>query len=532
MYVKASFVVAFAVAAFCAATPCHGAGFRKDPYLLYPGNPVEMTLLWQADSAPASCSIEWGSDASYGSGQIPVTGNASQLFAHTITGLSPGSIAYYRVTLDASQREGYFRAGTPSNSESTGFYAYGDTRTNTAAYDSVCAAILRDIVSSIPERPAIAVHVGDWVQDGDSEADWDGQFFSSLAPNARMFLAHVPVMGCRGNHEGTGALFRMYWPYAFGDSAGCWYSFDHGLVHFTVIDQYVAYSDPSAQHTWLSSDLSSSAKPWKVALFHQPAWSAAGGHANDATAQAVLCPLFKANGVQVTLAGHNHYYARCEEGGIQHITAGGGGAPLHTPNMSAPNLVTASSCYSFVRFEVSGLAMKVSAFDTGGRRIDGFEITRPGIVVSPVSGLTTSEGGGQAWFTVALSTIPASDVTIGLSCSDASEAAVWPQSLSFTPSDALEPQTVTVTGLDDAETDGFVGYIAVLAPASSSDSAYDGLDPDDVSLTNEDDDGRKSRDPGCGCMPGGNAGGFGALILLLPAVLLMRFGMNRQSLLR
>src|SRR2546425_868953 len=45
----------------------------------------------------------------------------------------------------------------------------------------------------------------------------------------------------------------------------------------------------------------------------------------------------------------------------------------------------------------------------------------PGITVIPTSGLTTTESGGTATFTVALDTQPTANVTIGLSSSDSTE---------------------------------------------------------------------------------------------------------------
>src|SRR5205807_2009424 len=72
-----------------------------------------------------------------------------------------------------------------------------------------------------------------------------------------------------------------------------------------------------------------------------------------------------------------------------------------------------------------------------------------GITVSPTSGLVTTEGGGQATFTVVLTSTPTADVTIGLSSSDTSEGSVSPAALTFTAANALTPQTVTITGVDD-----------------------------------------------------------------------------------
>jgi hypothetical protein len=56
----------------------------------------------------------------------------------------------------------------------------------------------------------------------------------------------------------------------------------------------------------------------------------------------------------------------------------------------------------------------------------------PGITVAPVSGLTTTEAGGIASFTVVLDSAPSADVTIAVSVSDASEASLSASSLTFT----------------------------------------------------------------------------------------------------
>jgi hypothetical protein len=55
---------------------------------------------------------------------------------------------------------------------------------------------------------------------------------------------------------------------------------------------------------------------------------------------------------------------------------------------------------------------------------------------------------------VALTSVPTSDVTIGLSSSDLTEGTVSPASLTFTAANAAHAQTVTVTGVDDAIVDG------------------------------------------------------------------------------
>ncbi|NLE27780.1 MAG: hypothetical protein GX625_21075, partial [Clostridiaceae bacterium] len=111
-----------------------------------------------------------------------------------------------------------------------------------------------------------------------------------------------------------------------------------------------------------------------------------------------------------------------------------------------------------------------------------------GITVNPTSGLTTTEAGGTATFTVALNTQPAGEVTIGLSSSDASEGAVAATSLTFTAANWNVAQTATISGQNDAVADGDIAYTIITAAATSSDPKYSGVNPADVSVTNTDDD--------------------------------------------
>jgi hypothetical protein len=110
------------------------------------------------------------------------------------------------------------------------------------------------------------------------------------------------------------------------------------------------------------------------------------------------------------------------------------------------------------------------------------------VVVSPTSGLVTSEAGGMATFTVVLGSSPAAPVTISEMSSDATEGAVAPASLIFTNLNWNVPQTVTVTGVDDVMVDGTVAYSIVTGAASSADPAYSGLVVADVSASNTDND--------------------------------------------
>jgi hypothetical protein len=111
-----------------------------------------------------------------------------------------------------------------------------------------------------------------------------------------------------------------------------------------------------------------------------------------------------------------------------------------------------------------------------------------GFTVNPVSGLTTSEVGGVAEFTVKLNAQPTADVTIGLTSDNTAEGRVSTNSLTFTDANYNQPQTITVSGVDDLVADGPIAYKIFTAAAVSSDANYNNLDPDDVTLTNSDNE--------------------------------------------
>src|SRR5258708_5345988 len=111
-----------------------------------------------------------------------------------------------------------------------------------------------------------------------------------------------------------------------------------------------------------------------------------------------------------------------------------------------------------------------------------------GITVNPTAGLTTTEAGGTATFTVVLTSQPTANVTIGLSSNDLTEGTVAPVSLTFTAANWNVAQTVTVTGVDDQVQDGNIAYSIVTAPAVSSDGNYNNRNPSNVAVTNTDDD--------------------------------------------
>lgn len=110
-----------------------------------------------------------------------------------------------------------------------------------------------------------------------------------------------------------------------------------------------------------------------------------------------------------------------------------------------------------------------------------------GITVSKISG-NTHESGSSATFTVVLTSEPTHPVTINLTSTNKNEGLVTPISLAFAPSQWNSAQTVTVTGVDDDQFDGDKIFSITTGTAISDDQKYEGLDADDVSVINVDDE--------------------------------------------
>lgn len=130
------------------------------------------------------------------------------------------------------------------------------------------------------------------------------------------------------------------------------------------------------QVAWLNRALSESDAIWKIAFFHHPLYSPYGGHKPDIGFRNAIEDILIRENVQVTLAGHNHYYARMKpQKGIIHFISGGGGAKLREPE---PNDYTACDADSnnFLYLEVYPEEIRFWAISPEGSTIDSGTIKK------------------------------------------------------------------------------------------------------------------------------------------------------------
>ena len=167
-------------------------------------------------------------------------------------------------------------------------------------------------------------------------------------------------------------------------------------------------------------------------------------------------------------------------------------------NWKAPQVVTVSGLNDTVADGDQPFEIRTAPAESGDaayNRLDPPDVSvtnvdddSPGVTVKPVDGLVTTEAGCDAKFTIALNSKPTQNVVIALSSSLVTEGTVSPASVTFTATNWNAPQTVTVTGVDDAVADGNRPYSVRTAKAVSADPGYNDLDGPDVNVTNNDND--------------------------------------------
>ncbi len=172
---------------------------------------------------------------------------------------------------------------------------------------------------------------------------------------------------------------------------------------------------------------------------------------------------------------------------------------VFTPaNWNVPQAVTVTGVDDTLKdgnqpyFAVTGPAMSTDSGYSGLNPPDAAVINidndSPGVTITPTNGISTTESGGTATFSVVLNAPPSSNVTLEFESSDLTEGTVLPAMITFTSSNWNIPQILTVTGIDDYVIDGNQPYLIISLPLTSADAGYDGLNPADVSLLNIDND--------------------------------------------
>jgi hypothetical protein len=181
---------------------------------------------------------------------------------------------------------------------------------------------------------------GDNLYGSETPADYRKKFqdlYQRLLDNKVKFYATL------GNHDQPNERFYEN----FNMNGKEYYRFTKGNVAFYSLNSN--YMD-KAQLKWLEDELAKETSEWKICFFHHPPYSSGGKHGSDTALRKVVEPLFVKYGVNVVLAGHEHFYERIKpQKGIYYFISGAGGK-LREGNVKDNSLLTDKSFDSDMSF--------------------------------------------------------------------------------------------------------------------------------------------------------------------------------------
>ena len=291
-------------------------------------------------------------------------------FMHDVllTELQPKTTYFYKFGSGGvySEVKTFTTAVAPGDSTPFTFIMYGDMGTTASPGANTTVQL---VLSEIQNGAAFIMHQGDLSYAVGFAVKWDA-WLSFIEPCASL----TPYMVSIGNHEydhlvggakdpshAPGEGFHPNWGNFGHDSGGeCgvppfyrfhmpdtgnsiwWYSYDYGLVHFTVFSTEHNFTAGSPLYQWLERDLKSVDRdktPWLIAVGHRPMYSSEKYPSDFEVTlgmQRALEDMFYEHQVDLAVWGHYHAYERtcsvyknkCNSKGTVHIVVGSAGFPL------------------------------------------------------------------------------------------------------------------------------------------------------------------------------------------------------------
>jgi len=276
-----------------------------------------------------------------------------------LTGLSSDTKYYYKILPDGDI--GQFTT-FPVSSDTFAFVAFGDTRSDSVAHQSVIDRMTAyDFV--------FATHVGDLVNDGNSTSDW--RTFFNVEGTLLQSKHLLPVIG---NHESP------YWPYDtlfLLPDCEDYYSLNYGNAHYIMLNTEMDLC--GAQRNWLINDLTvvnnDTTIDWIFVSFHRPPYSS-GNHGSMLDVRDAWCSIFEQYGVDIVFAGHDHDYERTKSiNDVVYVVTGGGGAPLRQVGYSWFTAYSEST-YQFCLINITDKKLILRAIKPEGVVFDSLVIDK------------------------------------------------------------------------------------------------------------------------------------------------------------
>jgi 3',5'-cyclic AMP phosphodiesterase CpdA len=205
------------------------------------------------------------------------------------------------------------RITLPRKDSSVKFVIIGDTGTGSKKQYEL-ANILLQARAIFPFD--FVLLLGDNLYGGESPKDYKAKFENVYRP---LLDQKVRFYATLGNHDEPAQRFYEY----FNMDGKEYYRFTKGNVAFYCLNSN--YMDQK-QVKWLEDELKKDTSEWKITFHHHPPYSSGGKHGSDDSLRKVVEPIFLKYGVNMVLAGHDHFYERIKpQKGIYYFVSGAGG---------------------------------------------------------------------------------------------------------------------------------------------------------------------------------------------------------------
>jgi hypothetical protein len=209
------------------------------------------------------------------------------------------------------------------------FAIIGDSQGNAGVYE----ALLKQVEA---DGNAFLIHVGGIAQTG-AEAE----FQAWRETMAKFTLPFYTAPGSTDLKSGSPANYL-----AFTGAPSTRYAFDHGMVHFAVVDAsrgYLTVEDSA----WLDADLAGTQKAVKVVVLHAPPFDPGRSDQVMTRGNDAFMTMMKQRGVKYVFAASVHAYDKTFQDGVTYVISGGGGASLSRSEADG-------GFYHYVRVSVNG----------------------------------------------------------------------------------------------------------------------------------------------------------------------------------
>ncbi len=402
--------------------------------------PDQLIVKWGTDSSTGSASVLFRplSTGEFQAASGTETRNSSNSYDHeaVLKGLDLDAVYEYQVG-GVTQIQTHRVSTCPKPGMAMDLVFYGDSRDQPLS--SAAQGEHTKIVGQVLARsPDMVFESGDLVYTG-SYADYLSQFFPVVQPLA----SSVPFMAVPGNHDSgdpfdinTGGLsvltsnFARLFPTPQADPANWkpYYAFSCGNAMFIGLDsESLVASGDAAQTAFLTAQLATARAQATVdhvfVWFHHSPYSPASGlltHGDNATVQSQWVPLFDdpANKVTAVFTGHDHIYARMNDGShVTYVVSGGAGAGSSAVGGTSKATTAASKAtFGFVLLHVAGRTVTGTAYDDTGAAFDQWTAQSTN-TASPDAGGAPVDGGTEGGSTGSVGTANGVNAQASRGCS-------------------------------------------------------------------------------------------------------------------